>query len=603
MLFSPGQRVGGYEVVVPLGAGGMGEVYKVRNVVSDRLEAMKVVLPDLETEPEAAQRFLREIKVHARLQHENIAALHNAFEVGGRLIMILELLEGETVAERLRNGSLPLGEVLDLVSQTLTGLAYAHEQGVVHRDVKPSNLFLTVDGRIKIMDFGIARAVSEKTITARGSLVGSLHYMSPEQVEGGGLDARSDLYSLSIVLYECVVGKKPFEGASEFTIMRAHLEETPPAPHTIQPRVSEQLSGVVLRGLEKSPADRYQAAAEMRQALMSAQSPAAAPDPVNVASRQAVEQPAASVTPSSASSALAPESIESRQWIRLAGIGVAAAAVAFGVLYWAGSGSERGEPAVSRPPSAVETPADGADSPDEVTDGVGLARSRTVIVPNPPPESPPASSLAPPKATPKPEPAPSPKAARTKNARPPIEEAPPPAPSVTDPPAAAPLIRAAPPEPTPPETTPPETAAPPPDDTPGQDRPTSPAESAPAQSPAPVTPPAPPPTVEQVYAPAEVDQAPQLLQRVNPEYTDNARRAGVQGRVRLQAEIWPDGRAHNIEIVQSIGDADLDLNAARALRQWAFQPGALDGKAVKVSVLIDMNYRLEGVGAGAPKLQ
>src|SRR5579872_6443023 len=179
-----GERVGDYEIVQVLGAGGMGQVYKVRNVFSDRVEAMKVLLPNLGGDKELAERFLREIKVQAALDHPNIARLNTAQLVGDQLIMVMEYVEGKSIESLLQNGQLPLPTALSCMVQVLDALGYAHAHGVVHRDIKPANIMLTPQGVAKLMDFGIARMETDRRLTQTGHAVGSLFYMSPEQIKG-----------------------------------------------------------------------------------------------------------------------------------------------------------------------------------------------------------------------------------------------------------------------------------------------------------------------------------------------------------------------------------------------------------------------------------
>ena len=281
MSYEPGQKVGDYEILAVLGAGGMGEVYKVRNVISDRVEAMKVLLPDLAGQQELAGRFLREIKVLAGLDHPNIAALRTAQYVGNQLIMVMELVEGTTLAHRLNAGPFPEREAVDFVIQVLAALSYAHSRGIVHRDIKPANMMLTKAGVVKLMDFGIARAAGENKLTQTGSTLGSIYYMSPEQVTGQSLDARSDLYSLGVSLYELVTGLHPFEGDTGFTIMKGHIDGTFTPPRQVNPNLSSALNEVVLRSMAKEADERYQTADEFSTALLNvksliATSPAAA---------------------------------------------------------------------------------------------------------------------------------------------------------------------------------------------------------------------------------------------------------------------------------------------------------------------------------------
>src|SRR5713101_431749 len=260
-------RKGDYEILGELGAGGMGKVYKVRNVLSDRIEAMKVLLPNLADQKELAARFLREIKVLASLNHPNIAELRTALTVDNQLVMIMEYVEGTTLAAHLEEQAISWVDALADIDQVLAALSYAHKQNVIHRDIKPSNMMLTPSGVIKLMDFGIARSVRDLGLTVTGTTVGSLAYMSPEQVKCEPIDARSDLYSVGISLYEMVTGQKPFKGDSNFSIMQAHLQQTPRPPIEVKTDLPESLNQIILMTLSKEPARRFQSADAFRNAL------------------------------------------------------------------------------------------------------------------------------------------------------------------------------------------------------------------------------------------------------------------------------------------------------------------------------------------------
>ena len=265
-----GSTIGDYQVIGILGAGGMGQVYKVRNVISDRVEAMKVLLPDLVNQPDLADRFLREIKVQASLEHPNIAALRTAVRVENQLFMVMEFVEGVTLDQRLKDGPLPPAEAVNYITQVLSALEYAHARGVVHRDLKPANMMLTPAGVVKLMDFGIARSAADNKLTQTGTTVGSLYYMSPEQIQGvTAPDARSDIYSVGVSLYELVTGKRPFDGDSQFAIMSAHLQGTPIPPVTIDPRLPQLLNDVILMSVAKDANARFQTAGAVRNALSS----------------------------------------------------------------------------------------------------------------------------------------------------------------------------------------------------------------------------------------------------------------------------------------------------------------------------------------------
>jgi eukaryotic-like serine/threonine-protein kinase len=267
-MFQLGDTVGDYEIVGFLGRGGMGQVYKVRNRILDRVEAMKVLLPGREDDPQIGQRFEREVRVQANLHHPNIAALHTALWVEGQLLMIIEFVDGVTLAEKLRKGPLSIPEGVNCICRVLDALAYAHAEGVIHRDVKPGNIMITAAGAVKLTDFGIARSFNE-TITRSGIAVGSLHYMSPEQIKTGMVDGRSDIYSVGVTLYEALMGKRPIQGDSEHAIISGHLEQIPVPPADFTPGFPAPLSRIIMKSLAKSPAERFQSAGEFRTVLES----------------------------------------------------------------------------------------------------------------------------------------------------------------------------------------------------------------------------------------------------------------------------------------------------------------------------------------------
>ncbi len=266
MAFNVGDLVGDYEVIGTLGAGGIGQVYQVRHAISQRIEAMKVLL-SMQTGEEVAERFLREIRVLASLDHPNIAALHNAFRHGDQMIMIMEFVEGVTLRAKLSSGSIMMSQSLDYMRQMLSGLSFAHAQGIVHRDIKPSNIMVTRHDRIKLLDFGLAFQGLGSDITRTGLILGSLHYMSPEQVMGERVDHRSDIYSVGVTLYQLLTGRAPIDGSSEFAIASGHLKDTPPDPATINPNIPAKLCAIVMKSMAKSPDDRFQTADQFLEAL------------------------------------------------------------------------------------------------------------------------------------------------------------------------------------------------------------------------------------------------------------------------------------------------------------------------------------------------
>ena len=310
MTDDPNRRIGDYEVLGVLGEGGMGKVFKVRNVISDRIEAMKVLLPDLAGRQELADRFLREIKLLASLDHPNIAQLRTALTLSNRLVMVMEYVEGTTLSERLQQGPIPAAEAIPYMKQVLSALAYAHGRNVIHRDIKPANMMLTPSGTVKLMDFGIARASGDASMTTTGTTLGSLYYMSPEQVKGSAVDARSDLYSLGVSLYEMVTGQTPFKASSDYSIMTAQLQERPKPPSELQPGLPPQLNGIILHSMAKDAAERFQTAVEFQQALdslgLSASAPVAAvtPQPQSVSPASATASPIMATMPAPASATM-----------------------------------------------------------------------------------------------------------------------------------------------------------------------------------------------------------------------------------------------------------------------------------------------------------
>ena len=264
-----GARKGDYLILGTLGAGGMGKVYKVRNTLSDRVEAMKVLLPDLSEQQELADRFLREIKVLASLHHPNIAELRTALTIGNQLVMIMEYVEGTTLASRLQQGDMRYADALACFDQVLAALSCAHSQRIVHRDIKPANIMLAPYGVVKLMDFGIARSGNDMGLTMTGTTLGSVAYMSPEQVRCEPLDGRSDLYSVGVSLYETITGQRPYVSDNNFEVMQAHLQVPPTPPIDLKLDVPPGLNQLILMAMAKNPAQRFQTADAMRGALRS----------------------------------------------------------------------------------------------------------------------------------------------------------------------------------------------------------------------------------------------------------------------------------------------------------------------------------------------
>jgi serine/threonine-protein kinase len=266
-----GDAVGDYRVIGIAGAGGMGTVYKIEHVITRRIEAMKLLPPGASDDPEQVRRFEREIQVQARLHHPNIVALYNAVRNGDLIALVMEYVEGESLQRMLECGPLEVETAVDFACQVLGALGYAHEAGVIHRDVAPANIIITREGTAKLTDFGLARAAMDVRLSASGVPLGSPWYMSPEQVRGvGALDARTDLYAMGAVLHEMLTGAKLFEAAGAFAVMRAHVETVPAAPSSRNPKVPAALDEIVRKAVAKAPAMRFQSANEFRVALQNA---------------------------------------------------------------------------------------------------------------------------------------------------------------------------------------------------------------------------------------------------------------------------------------------------------------------------------------------
>jgi serine/threonine-protein kinase len=265
--FRPGEIIGAYKILSLIGKGGAGEVFKVEHTLTKRIEAIKVLASD---RSQQAQRFLREVQIHASLSHPNIASVHNAFWAGEDLVMAMEFVEGQSLRRILDRGRIPLAAAIDYICQALSALTYAHARQVTHRDITPSNMLVTSKGRIKLTDFGLAKLPTDLRLTKTGMMVGSLYYMSPEQVRAiPEVDARSDLYSVGAVLYEMVTGAKPFNGDSAFALMLAQVGQDPAAPISLEPALPLGLNEVILKALAKDPCDRFQSALEFRLAVES----------------------------------------------------------------------------------------------------------------------------------------------------------------------------------------------------------------------------------------------------------------------------------------------------------------------------------------------
>jgi serine/threonine protein kinase len=262
------QVIGDFELVAKIGEGGMGEVFKGRDPMLERDVAIKSLRPELAARADILERFRTEAVALARLNHPNIAGVYRFFRHADQYYMVMEFVAGETLDQLVtRRGALPWQEAIRYGIAALGGLEHAHHAGVVHRDIKPANMMVSVDGSLKLMDFGIARILEKMRLTRSGHLIGTLEYMSPEQVQGRDVDARSDLYSLAVVLFELLTGRVPFAEGTDFEIMKAQIEAPPPALRQLVGDVPAVLENILSRALAKDPAQRYPDASTFRSAL------------------------------------------------------------------------------------------------------------------------------------------------------------------------------------------------------------------------------------------------------------------------------------------------------------------------------------------------
>jgi eukaryotic-like serine/threonine-protein kinase len=275
MGLATGDKVGAYEILAPIGAGGMGEVYRARDARLGREVALKVLPAGVASDAERLSRFEQEARAAGALAHPNVLVVHDVGTQGDTHYLVTELLDGATLRDRLREGRVPSRKALEWAAQIAHGLAAAHEKGIVHRDLKPENLFVTRDGRVKILDFGLAKALggeispTDSTLaeTAPGAVLGTAGYMAPEQVRGRSADARADIFAFGAVLYEMLAGRRAFEGDSHVERGHAILTQDPPELSAAGASVSPAVERIIRRCLEKTPAERFQSARDLGFAL------------------------------------------------------------------------------------------------------------------------------------------------------------------------------------------------------------------------------------------------------------------------------------------------------------------------------------------------
>lgn len=263
-----GKQIASYRIVEKLGEGGMGVVYKAVDESLDRTVAIKALSPELSRDTELVARFRTEAKAQAHLNHTNIATLYSFLAQENDCFMVMEFVEGESLDQMIhRRGPIPYDEAIPLFKQALLGIGFAHRMGIIHRDIKPGNVMVSRSGIVKVMDFGIAKVIGGRRLTRTGTQMGTVYYMSPEQIRGAVLDIRSDIYALGVMLYEMLTGHLPFEGETDFQIMSDHVNTPPPPPSRFYPYVPKGVENAVLKALEKDPNDRFQSVEEFGAAL------------------------------------------------------------------------------------------------------------------------------------------------------------------------------------------------------------------------------------------------------------------------------------------------------------------------------------------------
>src|SRR5215475_3925652 len=279
MVITTGAQLGPYTVISPLGAGGMGEVWLAEDTRLIRKVAIKLLPAEFATDAGRLSRFEQEARATSALNHPNILTIYDIGAHEGAPFIVSELLEGEILRMQLNDRPLPARQALDYAQQITAGLAAAHEKGIVHRDLKPENLFITTDGRVKILDFGLAKlkptqpgaadsqAPTQKKITDQGTVMGTVGYMSPEQVRGQEADHRADIFSFGVILYEMVSGRRAFSGESAIEVMNAILKEEPPELTAMNTRAPQGLERLIRRCLEKQPERRFHSAHDLGYAL------------------------------------------------------------------------------------------------------------------------------------------------------------------------------------------------------------------------------------------------------------------------------------------------------------------------------------------------
>jgi tRNA A-37 threonylcarbamoyl transferase component Bud32 len=342
-----GQNLGPYNLLEVIGGGGMATVYKAYQSSADRFVAVKVIRADLSRDTALRERFEREARMIARLEHPAILPIYDVGEQDGVPFLVMRYVEGGSLSDRISAGRLSLRQAVEYVAQLGEALAYAHQQGIIHRDIKPANVLVTPRGHVLLSDFGIAKILADESgLTSTGMLIGTPFYMAPEQIQGKPVDARADMYSLGIVLYECLIGRRPFEAETPWAVLDMQLRDALPPPRALRPDIPESLERVILKATAKQPEHRFESMEALVLALRA----------VKLAPDAPVLEPAASPPPQPVPTTivLRDDQLGRRPSAWLRGGAAALVLAAAAAIVWLASGA-RGDSAA--PTSAPPKPA------------------------------------------------------------------------------------------------------------------------------------------------------------------------------------------------------------------------------------------------------
>ena len=374
-----GRTLGQYRILEPLGKGGMGEVFLAEDTRLQRRVALKILAPDLAADPDRRQRFEREARAAAQLNHPNIVTIHSVEEIDGIPFLTLELIEGQTLTGVIPAGGLPLDRVLTLAIPLADAVGAAHQRGITHRDLKPANVMVTNDGRVKVLDFGLAKlredlsnamaaALPTQEMTGEGRILGTVAYMSPEQAEGRTVDPRTDVFALGVLLHELATGDRPFKGDTQMSVLSAIIKDAPASVSDLKPELPKEFARIIRHCLAKDPEDRYQTAKDLRNDLRSLREDLTSGD--LTASIAAGSAARAAAAPPTQTSVVTAAPVATPVW--RSPIVLAAAILVVGGIGWLASSSSRGGA-----PSSASSASSAASSTAAPFASVSLTRLTT----------------------------------------------------------------------------------------------------------------------------------------------------------------------------------------------------------------------------------